>query len=111
MATDAELLAEAKKIDALNKRKRPNPSRRRKGKGKQAAKRSTPSVAKCAPRKNEHKNVTIVLPHGAHLAMVGSTFEVRGGKKVGPAKRKAGAKSAKKRPTTKRKRKKAKSNE
>jgi hypothetical protein len=110
MATDAELLAEAKKIDAANKRKRPNPSQKKgKGKGKRIANKSKASVAKCAPRKNEHKNVTIVLPHGAHLAMVGSTFEVRGGKRTAPAKRKT--KPARKKTTPKRRKRKAKSDE
>lgn len=108
MATDAELLAQAKKIDSERKRKTPNPSRKRKkGKGKQ----KKPSVAKCGPRKEMAKNYTIVLPVGAHLAMVGSTFRVEGNTKKKPPAAGTLKKSKPRKKTTKRKRRKTTTNE
>lgn len=108
MATDADLLAQAKKIDAERKRKTPNPSRKKKkGKGKQ----KKPSVAKCAPRKEMPKNYTIVLPVGAHLAMVGTTFRVEGNTKKKPPSAGASKKPKPRKKTTKRKRRKTTTDE
>lgn len=118
MATDKELLEKAKRIDAAARRKRAAPKKAAaKRRAAPAKKRSAPRpaptkrLAKRAAKRAAKKRgvkacstdaLTVMLPKGSHLSVVGHTFEVVG---KGGTPRKVGAAPSK--PTTRKRARKA----